>query len=232
MWKYLVALIALLSIGLAGAQLPDIEICDECYANIVTQTDEQTIQNVKLAMADNGEENVAVGNEGLSAGIILTPAAAETIDGAGDSFKRAPFARIDQIMNQRITNLGETDSPNGAKGVTWNKAIQAAWIAEQGVKENEAMDGEVPVWAKEGAYIGQSTTQVTNAVLDYDSREGAKVLNVDNKLAMIVDDLVATIALTAEADSSTTDSQTSTGIVANTVDVDVDAFTTGYPVIE
>ena len=26
----------------------------------------------------------------------------------------------------------------GAKGITWNKAIQAAWIANQGVKELEA----------------------------------------------------------------------------------------------
>jgi hypothetical protein len=58
---------------------------------------------------------------------------------AGDLFIAAPFARIDQTMFQSISNLGSLDDTlgEGAKGITWNKAIQAAWIANQGVKELE-----------------------------------------------------------------------------------------------
>jgi hypothetical protein len=231
MMKYLVAMVLLLSIGAAGA----LDVCTDCYANIITQKDTQTIENVKIGEADlddnPGEDNVAIGNEGLSAAIIVTPAYSE----GSATFKVAPFARIDQVMDQTISGLGTavpTLGETGAKGVTWNKAIQAAWIANQGLKEYE-IDPEtnLPVWVKEGAYIKQSTTQLTQNVYDYDSREGAKVLNVDNKLAMIVDDLAKVITLSAEADSATTDSQSSTGAIINTVDVDVDAQTTGYPVV-
>jgi hypothetical protein len=180
---------------------------------------------------DNAEEdNVAIGNEGLSAAIIVTPAYSE----GTATFKVAGFARIDQVMDQTISGLGTavpTLNEQGAKGVTWNKAIQAAWIANQGLKEYEIDETNQPVWVKEGAYIKQSTTQLTQNIYDYDSREGAKVLNVDNKLAMIVDDLAKVITLSAEADSATTDSQSSTGAIINTVDVDVDAQTTGYPVV-
>ena len=83
-------------------------------------------------------------------------------------------------------------------------------------------DGEL-VWVKEGAYIGQTTNQTTDNVYDYDSREEAKILNVDNKLAMIVDDLQTVINITATADSATTDSQSSTGSVVNDVNITVAA---------
>ena len=42
--------------------------CADCYANIITQTDTQTIENVRLGLssADDGNvDTVAVGNEGL-----------------------------------------------------------------------------------------------------------------------------------------------------------------------
>jgi hypothetical protein len=111
---------------------------------------------------------------------------------------------------------------DGAKGITWNKAIQAAWVANQGLKEYK---GETPVegaeYAKEGSYVSQSTTQLTDNVYDYDSREGAKVLNVDNKLAMIVDDMKAVLNLNANANSAATDSQSSTGSILNNVNVTV-----------
>lgn len=43
-------------------------------------------------------------------------------------------------MNQRISGLGSAafEDGEGAKGLTWNKAIQGAWIANQGLKELEA----------------------------------------------------------------------------------------------
>ncbi len=77
------------------------------------------------------------------------------------------------------------------------------------------------MYVKEGAYISQSTTQLINNVYDYAGREGAKVLNVDNKLAMIVDDMEAIINLQANADSSSTDSQTSEGTIINNVNVTI-----------
>jgi hypothetical protein len=231
MMKYLAALMVLLSVGVAGAEL---SVCTDCYANIITQEDIQTVEDVKIGEASDanyGEDNVAIGNEGLSAAIIVTPA---VVDAATGIFKVAPFARIDQKMDQKISGLGVdfdgTDAGIGAKGVTWNKAIQAAWVANQGLKENEGT-ATAPDWVKEGAYISQDTTQLTQNVYDYDSREGAKVLNVDNKLAMIVDYLAAVIDLSATADSATTDSQSSDGSITNTVDVAVDAQTTGYPVV-
>ena len=163
---------------------------------------------------------LAVGNEGLSAGIIVTKAPVEPVDGA--MFVSAPFARIDQSMSQTLSDIGPSDPTvgEGAKGITWNKAIQAAWIANQGVKELENVNG-VPTYVKEGSYISQSTTQLTDNVYDYAAREGAKVLNVDNKLAMIVDDLNAIINLQASANSQASDSQSSAGTITNNVNVTV-----------
>jgi hypothetical protein len=224
MWKYLAALMLLLTIGVVGAQVP---VCTDCYANVITQTDTQTVENVKIGVADELDlenDKVGVGNEGLSAAIIVTP---KPVDNAtGSVFRVAGFARIDQVMNQRISGLGTTEpalGEEGAKGLTWNKAIQAAWIANQGLKEAEEDEEGNLVWVKEGAYIAQTTNQNTLNIYDYDSREEAKILNVDNKLAMIVDDLQTVINLTATADSTTTDSQESTGNVYNDVNITVAA---------
>jgi len=225
MWKYLAALLVVLlslgGFGLVAAQtVPE---SADSYANIITQTDSQTIQNVRLGLEDPivPKETVAVGNEGLSAAIIVTKPVVQPADGA--MFVQAPFARIDQAMDQTVSNIGPTDPTvgEGAKGITWNKAIQAAWIANQGVKELETNANGAPVYVKEGSYISQSTTQLTNNVYDYASREGAKVLNVDNKLAMIVDDMKAILNLQASADSAAADSQSSAGSITNNVDVTV-----------
>jgi hypothetical protein len=226
MWKYLAALLVVLlslgGFGLVAAQPVVPAECTDCYANIITQTDSQTIQNVRLGLEDPNDPKltVAVGNEGLSAGIIITKPPVEPADGA--MFVPAPFARIDQSMTQTQSNIGPDDDTvgEGAKGITWNKAIQAAWVLNQGNKELETVNG-VPTYVKEGSYISQSTTQLTNNVFDYASREGAKVLNVDNKLAMIVDDMNAIINLQAAANSQASDSQSSTGTITNNVDVTV-----------
>jgi len=222
MWKYLAALlVVLLSLGgLVAAQAQS--DCADCYANIVTQSDTQTIQTVTLA---TGEGTASVGNEGLSAGIIVTKAPDTTLVGDVDQFfVPTPFARIDQVMDQKITNLGSLDEDlgNGAKGITWNKAIQAAWIANQGVKEYKGeLDPEGAEYAKEGVYISQNTTQLTNNVYDYDSREHTKILNVDNKLAMIVDNMTAILDLSANADSSTTDTQSASGTIDDFVNIGI-----------
>ena len=220
MWKYLAGLMLLLTIGVVSADVP---VCVDCYANIITQTDTQIIENVKIGMADQDNldnEKVGVGNEGLSAAIIVTPAYKDAVN---DSvFKVAGFARIDQVMNQKISGLGG-EIEEGAKGLTWNKAIQAAWIANQGLKELETDEEGKMVWAKEGAYIGQTTDQTSQNIYDYDCREEAKILNVDNKLAMIVDDLQTVINITASADSATTDSMESSGKLTNDVNITVAA---------
>lgn len=209
--------------GVVSANVP---VCVDCYANVITQTDNQLIENVKIGIAEEIDKTintVGVGNEGLSAAIIVTPAPKDAVN---DSvFRTAGFARIDQVMNQKISGLG-TQPPalgeEGAKGLTWNKAIQAAWIANQGVKELETVDGAL-VWVKEGAYIGQTTNQTTQNIYDYDSREEAKILNVDNKLAMIVDSLETVINITATANSKAADSQSSIGSVVNDVNITVAA---------
>jgi hypothetical protein len=224
MWKYLAALLVVLLAmgGIGAAQIPG---CADCNANIVTQSDTQTIDTVRLALTDPlfPVSTVAVGNEGLSAAIIVTKAPVNPTT-EDQFFAPAPFARIDQSMTQTLSNLGSLDPVNGdgAKGITWNKAIQAAWVANQGLKEFTGEDeNENAEYAKEGSYVGQTTNQLTDNVFDYDSREKAKVLNVDNKLAMIVDDVQAIIDLSANADSSATDSQSSSGDITNSVNVTV-----------
>ena len=222
MWKYLAALlVVLLSMG---GLVSAVNECTDCYANIITQSDTQTIDTVRLGQipldADNNalRTTVAVGNEGLTAGIIVTQAPPVLNPVDGTMFVQAPFARIDQKMDQRVSNLGSEDLADGlgAKGITWNKAIQAAWIANQGVKELE--DG---VYQKEGSWISQSTNQTINNVYDYQQREDAKILNVDNKLAMIVDDINRVLNLTASANSASTDSQSSNGTIIDGVEVTI-----------
>jgi hypothetical protein len=223
MWKYLAALLVVLLAmgGIGAAQIPG---CADCNANIITQSDTQTIDTVRLALTDPllPVSTVAVGNEGLSAAIIVTKAPVNPTT-PNQFFVPAPFGRIDQSMNQQLSNLGSLDPANGdgAKGITWNKAIQAAWVANQGLKELERVGPVGPEYAKEGSYVGQSTSQLTDNVYDYDSREKAKVLNVDNKLAMIVDDMNAIINLQASAASDAADSQSSSGTITNSVDVTV-----------
>jgi hypothetical protein len=221
MLKYLGVLVILLAaIGVSVAQVPE---CTDCYANIITQEDTQIIDTVKIGLSDVENDLVGIGNEGMSAAIIVAaPPEEPEEDGM---FAPVSFARIDQSMYQVVSNLGTEEAVNGeegAKGLTWNKAIQAAWIANQGTKEQEEVNG-VLTWVKEGAYISQTTNQTINNVYDYDSREFAKVLNVDNKLAMIVDDLDTIINITATADSASSDSQASYGDINNTVNLTVSA---------
>ncbi|MGB3919607.1 hypothetical protein [Methanothrix sp.] len=220
MLKYLAAFMLLLTIGVVGAD--ELKVCTDCYANVITQKDTQTVENVRVGISTNGEQKVGIGNEGLSAAIIVTPKAQDAADGS--VFRIAPFARIDQEMNQRISGLGSAafEDGEGAKGLTWNKAIQGAWIANQGLKEQEEKDGSM-IWLKEGSYISQLTNQNILNVYDYNCHDEAKVLNVDNKLAMIVDNLNAVIELTASANTKTIDNQTSIGAVKNDVNITVAA---------
>ncbi|HON35536.1 MAG TPA: hypothetical protein PLY52_04395 [Methanothrix sp.] len=218
MLKYLAAFMLLLTIGVVGAD--ELKVCTDCYANVITQKDTQTVENVRVGISTNGEQKVGIGNEGLSAAIIVTPKAQDAADGS--VFRIAPFARIDQEMNQKISGLGSVffEDGEGAKGLTWNKAIQGAWIANQGLKELEEKDGSM-IWLKEGSYISQLTNQNILDIYDYNCHDEAKVLNVDNKLAMIVDNLNAVIELTASANTKTIDNQTSIGAVKNDVNITV-----------
>lgn len=221
MLKYLAAFMLLLTIGVVGAD--ELKVCTDCYANVITQKDTQTVENVRVGISTNGEQKVGIGNEGLSAAIIVTPKAQDAADGS--VFRIAPFARIDQEMNQKISSLGPAsfEDGEGAKGLTWNKAIQGAWIANQGLKELETDEDGSMVWLKEGSYIGQITNQDILNIYDYNCHDEAKVLNVDNKLAMIVDNLNAVIELTASANTKTIDNQTSIGAVKNDVNITVAA---------
>ena len=112
MWKSIVALMALLVIGVTGAaacsgnncptpEPADDGDCIDCWANQIIQHDTQTIQNVNLASGD--KDYVGIGNEGLSAAVIVTPAAGD----ANGLFISAPFGKIEQKMVQSISDLGD-----------------------------------------------------------------------------------------------------------------------------
>ena len=138
MWKYLAALLVVLLAmgGIVSAQIPG---CADCNANIVTQNRYSNDRYCKTRTHDpdyTPSNTVAVGNEGLSAAIIVTQAPVNPTT-EDQLFVPAPFARIDQSMDQTGYQPGKhwCKWRDGAKGVTWNKAIQAAWVANQGMKE-------------------------------------------------------------------------------------------------
>lgn len=60
MLKYLAAFMLLLTIGVVGAQVP---VCPDCYANVITQKDTQTVEDVRIGISVNGEQKVGIGNE-------------------------------------------------------------------------------------------------------------------------------------------------------------------------
>ncbi len=47
--------------------------CEDCYANIITATDNQVIEDVNIGVSGPALDAIGVGQEGLSAGIIVTP---------------------------------------------------------------------------------------------------------------------------------------------------------------
>lgn len=49
------------------------EYCQDCYANIVTQNDNQLIENVNIGVSETALDAIGVGEEGLSAAILATP---------------------------------------------------------------------------------------------------------------------------------------------------------------
>ncbi len=212
MWKYLLALVVLMTFG--GLAVAEVDYCVDCYANSVVQTDDQTLSTVSLA--NDEDDNAAVGNEALSAGIIVTKKLTQPADDA--TFIQASFGRIDQRIDQDLSAI------TGAKGVSENKAIQAAWVQGQGRKEVETPEDEDctdPTVMKEGALVMQKTTQDMNTVTSYDCQDDARVFNADNKLAMIVDDLQQVIDISASATSDTSDGASSDGTITNNVDIDV-----------
>ncbi len=46
--------------------------CSDCFSNIVTQSDVQTVDNVKTGLNSYGSEFIGIGNEGLSAAITVS----------------------------------------------------------------------------------------------------------------------------------------------------------------
>jgi hypothetical protein len=215
MWKYLATLLVLLAIGGLGAA----QDCADCYSNMITITNTQIIENVVLGFSSD-IDTLAVGNELMSIAVIVTPPSVDSVDEDGIN-SQTGFARIDQTTTQTISGLGSIDLNKSAKGITWNKAMQAAWIVNQGQKELELDENGNQVWVKEGAYIAQTTNQTIRNVYDYADREGAKILNVDSKLAMIVDDLNRIVNLTADATTQTTDGKSSDGTVTDSLDTTI-----------
>ena len=57
--------------------------CFDCYANIVTQTDTQTIETVKTGLNNDGSEIVGIGDEGLSAAITVSDLNLRNLPGNG-----------------------------------------------------------------------------------------------------------------------------------------------------
>jgi hypothetical protein len=202
MKKILLALLVLVSaIGFALAQ----PACVDCYANIITQNDNQNLQNTQI-----GCDNDNVYNEAASAAIILTPAFDPTLQSYGNVVDG--FARVDQVVDQDLLNV-DLDATSGTS--VYNTAIQAAWVEGQGRKElfpPTPVYGETQEWAKEGAYVSQATTQIANLV-DINAGSGHKVYNADNKLAIISAGLNNVESFTGTANVNTADAETSSANV-------------------
>lgn len=195
MWKY-VALLALLLVGVASA-----DTCVDCYANVIVQDDTQTIKDVDF-QTGNGGGDPSVGNDAMSAAVIMTPKNYKFVSDTGFDVKfiDVGFAKIEQTMTQTIgTDIDGLVVKDNAK----NKASQAAWIENQGRKEK---DGEAAAWQIEGALVKQTTTQDIRDV-NFNGLQNAKAMNVDSKLGIIADDLTtldAQISKSISLDASST----------------------------
>jgi len=228
----ILALLALLALGGIAAAQP----CVDCYANIITQTDSQTITWANIddgcpdCVADDGSDDdgaddddddcqgdcdkkdPSIYNEAASAAIIVTPLFE---DDAEDCFIQDSFARVDQSQTQTIS---QADIQNLNANI-YNTGVQAAWVEGQGRKELFPPSEEDGVWLKEGAYVGQTSQQlITYAHIDNvvgaDEDSEYAVYNADNKLAVITDGLTVLEDFIRTADVTTTDIETSSANVA------------------
>lgn len=196
MWKY-IALVAVLCIGFASA-----ETCVDCYANTIVQDDTQMIKDVQFNQrTGNGGDDPSVGNDAMSAAVIMTPKNYKFVseDGFNVKFIDVGFAKIEQTMTQTVgADIDAVTVRDSAK----NKASQAAWIENQGRKEK--IDGAE--WEIEGALVKQTTKQDIKDV-DFNGLPNAHALNVDSKLGIIADDLKeldAQISKSIDLDASST----------------------------
>jgi len=213
----ILALLALLALGGIAAAQPS---CIDCYANIITQTDSQTITWANIddgcpdcvadpkppCEGDCKKKDPSIYNEAASAAIIVTPVFS---DPAEDCHIVDSFARVDQGMTQTIASA-DIQNVNSA---IYNTAVQAAWVENQGRKE-KFPPTESGTWVKEGAYVGQTTDQlITWAHIDNtfgsDAYTQYGVYNADNKLAVITDGLNTLDNFVKTASLTTTDVSTS-----------------------
>jgi len=101
------------------------EYCQDCYANIITQADDQMIEEVKIGVSDQ-VFNVGVGDEGLS---------------AAAAFSRGNFARLDTSGTYVIEGLKLKDLPGNGIMIADIMApliLKNVTVDGQGVKEQSS----------------------------------------------------------------------------------------------
>jgi hypothetical protein len=221
MWKYLIALVAMLAVGTAGAC--DIKGCVDCYANIIEQTDTQTVKDVTFGTTvttgyggyggggSTTNKDPSATNEAISSAVIVT-AAPGTERGKDGMFIDVAFGKIVQTMDQTI---GSGDTALKCGDVALNKAAQAAWMQDQGRKEKEQSSGSggyggyssSAQYEIEAGLITQDTKQIIKNV-NYDGAGKTTVKNVDSKLAIMTDTL-EDLLVTIESGSKTSTEATS-----------------------
>lgn len=98
------------------------EYCQDCYANIVTQTDNQIIEEVKIGVSDQ-VFNVGVGDEGLTANVFAT----------------SGFTRLDTSGNYVIEGLELKDLPGNGIMIA---DIQAPIILKNVTVDSQGVQGQ------------------------------------------------------------------------------------------
>ncbi len=159
------------AIVISGEDSGGIPECIDCYANIVTQSDTQTIGNVKIGISDTGAERVGVGNEGLSASMF----ASESFARIDQTITTAKSAYTVEDLNLRnlpangimITN---TDAPLVLRGIT---------IESRGVKDQSY----IPV------AIG--TQNAKNVIIENCTALGGELFRIANSQNILVKDNIA-----------------------------------------
>jgi hypothetical protein len=189
--------------------------CPDCWANVITQTDVQTINDVDVGC--EGTIDPLIYNEAGSAAVIYTPAFDATNIEKGNIVDS--FARVDQGVTQTLNDVDI--GALAGKTTVYNTAVQAAWIEGQGRKElfppKLEMSMDNPEWYQEAAYVKQSTTQTVNAAtigwtLGANAGAPTTIYNADDKLAIITNSLGA-LGIERDANMDASDTHASSATV-------------------
>lgn len=153
------------------------EYCQDCYANIVTQTDNQMIENVNIGVSQTALDAIGVGEEGLSTAITVTPQFQD------QGYVIQGFALRNLLGNGIM--ISDTKAPIILKDiVVESQGVQTQSSASVGIGLENAMNVSIEnCTALKGSLFRISKShniQIKNDTAKYFFLEGIKNSTIDN----------------------------------------------------